>query len=78
MVDLQAPLDQPFLDISIGKGVAKIPANGAKNDLGSEVPLLEDGRSLEFCHSLSSVTAPSHVLATHPPKVPKLIPVAAA
>src|SRR5437868_4023592 len=37
MVDLQAALDQQLLDITIGKGVAKVPSNGTKNDLGCEV-----------------------------------------
>ena len=30
------------------------------------MPPFEDRRSLEFCHSLSSVTVLSHVLTTHP------------
>jgi hypothetical protein len=42
MVDLQASFDQQFLDITIREGVAKVPANGTENDLGSEKPPLED------------------------------------
>jgi len=37
MVDLQAALDQQLLDITIRKGVEKVPASGTKNDLGCEV-----------------------------------------
>jgi hypothetical protein len=66
MVDLQASLDQQFLNIPIREGVSQVPSDSTKNDLGSEVPPLEDWRLLEFCHSLSSVTISSHVLATHP------------
>src|SRR5207253_2386613 len=66
MVDLQASFDQQLLDITIRKGVAKVPANGTKNDLGCEVPPLEDLRSLQFSHDLSSVAVRSRVLATHP------------
>src|SRR5205085_9483566 len=71
MVDLQASFDQQLLDITIRKGVAKVPANGTKNDLGCEVPPLEDLRSLQFSHDLSSVAVRSRVLATHPYNLPK-------
>jgi len=46
MVDLQAGFDQQFLDITIRKGVAKVPANVTEDDLGCEVPPLEERRPL--------------------------------
>jgi len=66
MVDLHPAFNQQLLDITIRKGVSKIPADGTQNDLGSEVPPLEDLRSLQFSHDLSSVAVRSRVLATHP------------
>src|SRR5438128_1403145 len=55
VVDLQAAFDQQLLDITIRKGVAKVPANGAKNDLGGEVSPLEDRRPVALSHDLSSI-----------------------
>ena len=55
MVNLQASFDQQLLDITIRKGVAKVPANGTKNGLGCEVPPLEDRRLLGLTHDWSSI-----------------------
>jgi hypothetical protein len=55
MGDLQAAFDQQFLDITIGKGISKIPAHGTENDLWCEVPPLEDRRSVRLSHDLSSI-----------------------
>jgi hypothetical protein len=38
MIDAQASLDQQFLDITIGKGIAKVPTGGTENELGGKVP----------------------------------------
>src|SRR5689334_24461448 len=55
MVDLQTTLDQQFSDLAIRQGVSKIPANGTKDDLGGEVPPLEDRRPLGLSHDRSSI-----------------------
>src|SRR5215468_5826025 len=55
MVALQASFDQQLLDSTIGKGVAKVPAKGTENDLGGEVPPLEDRRPLGLSHDRSSI-----------------------
>ena len=55
MVDLQASFDQQLPDITIRKGVAKVPANSTKDDLGCEVSPLEDRRPLGLSHDLSSI-----------------------
>src|SRR5215831_7868047 len=55
MVNLQTMLDQQFSDLAIRQGVSKIPANGTKDDLGGEVPPLEDRRPLELSHDRSSI-----------------------
>jgi hypothetical protein len=58
MIDVQASLDQQFLDITIGKGIAKVPTDGTENDLGGKVPPFEACGSLWVCHTLSSVAGP--------------------
>src|SRR5215813_1115105 len=55
MVDRQTTLDQQFSDLAIRQGVSKIPANGTKDDLGGEVPPLEDRRPLGLSHDRSSI-----------------------
>ena len=67
MGDLQAAFDQQFLDITVRKGVAKVPANGTENDLRSEVPPLEDRWTLGLSYDRSSVAVllPAG-FATHP------------
>src|SRR5262249_8978387 len=55
MVDLQTTLDQQFPYLAIRKGVSKIPAHGTKDDLGGEVPPLEDRRPLGLSHDRSSI-----------------------
>jgi hypothetical protein len=67
IVDLQAAFDQQFLDITIGKGISKIPARGTENDLWCKVPPLEDRRSVRVSHDLSSIAVLSwRFFATHP------------
>src|SRR5205823_2316274 len=66
MVDLHPAFNQQLLDITIRKGVAKVPANGTKNDLGCEVPPLEDLRSLQFSHDLKRSSPLSSSCNTSP------------
>src|SRR5215831_18764892 len=77
MVDLQASFDQQLLDITIGKGVAKVPANGTENDLGCEVPPLEDRRWVGLSHDPSSIAVPlpavflQHIRQAYRPMKPR-------
>jgi hypothetical protein len=57
MVDLQASLDQQFMDIAIRKRVAKVPTDGTEDDRGCEMPPFEDHQPLRLRHHLSSVPA---------------------
>jgi len=67
MVDLQASFDQQFPDITIRKRVAKVPANGTENDLGSEVPPLKDRWWVGLGHDLSSIAVRSWRFLQHIP-----------
>jgi hypothetical protein len=42
----EVDIGQHFLDITIGKGIAKVPTDGTENDLGGEVPPFEACGSL--------------------------------
>jgi hypothetical protein len=65
MVDLQPAFDQQFLDITIRKRVAKVPANGTENDLGSEVPPLKHRWWMGLSHDLSSIAVRSWRFLQH-------------
>ena len=50
---LPASLDPQFLNIPIGKGISKIPPDGAEDDVRDEMPPSQDRRSLRFCDDLA-------------------------
>ncbi len=66
VIELQAPLDQQFLVLTLRKGVSKIPADSIENDLGCKMPPFEAHRSPGFSHNPSNVTEDPRLLATHP------------
>jgi hypothetical protein len=65
VIELQGPLRQQFLNLTIRK-VSKIAADSTENDLGCRMPPFEARLSSGFSHDLSSVTDDPRLLATHP------------
>jgi hypothetical protein len=68
VIDIETTLLQQFLNIAQRKRIAKIPADGTKDDAGFGLPPLEDRRSGYHFAIVSLHQSATSKVATHPSK----------
>jgi hypothetical protein len=67
VIDWHASVSEQFLHIPVGQAEAQVPPNRAKDDLGLEMPPLEDERALpHVCHLAPDYQPPDLCNTTHP------------
>src|ERR1035437_8791946 len=66
VIGLQTALGEQLFDVAERERVAKIPADGTKNQLRCRLPPLEDCRSGCVLHDLFRLPATPAKVATHP------------